>query len=123
MVRSQIAEALYKKYKNDDVASAGILPQAEQHDGKKLKELNLDIWIQALKDKERIDISSNFCKQVTEEIVGKAERIIVMAEKEIWPAFLKNKKDVIFWEIDENVQTHEQVSEVIDKIKSLILKL
>src|SRR3989344_8112155 len=98
MVRSQIAEALYKKYKSGNVMSAGILPKAESRDGKKLKELGLDPWIQALNDKEKIDISLNVCKQVTEEMIDNAEKIIVMARKEIWPDFLKTRKDVICWD-------------------------
>ena len=76
MVRSQIAEALYKKYRGGDVLSAGILPQVEQYNGKKLKDLNLGVWIQTLKNKEGINISLNICKQVTEKMVEDADMII-----------------------------------------------
>lgn len=120
MVRSQIAEALYKKYKDGDVMSAGILPNAEQRSGILLKDLDIDAWIRALNDKEGIDVSLNICKQVTKEMVDKAKKIVVMAKKEICPDFLKNRKDVIWW---RDVKDNGDISQIIDQIKTLVMAL
>ncbi len=54
MVRSQIAEALYKKYKGSNVSSAGIVAELEHHDGKKLKDLGLFNHFHAMEEKENI---------------------------------------------------------------------
>lgn len=120
MVRSQIAEALYKKYRGGDVLSAGILPQVEQYNGKKLKDLNLGVWIQTLKNKEGINISLNICKQVTEKMVEDADMIIVMAKKEIWPDFLIMRKDVIIW---DDVKDNGDIPKIIDQIKARVILL
>lgn len=117
-MRSQIAEALYKKYKNTDVLSAGVFPIIENHDGKKLKDLDLEEVIQDLKEKEGIDISENICKELTEELVQKSDRVIVMMPKEMYPDFLEKRKDVIEWDI-ENKFTDDLVSRLKEKVLSL----
>lgn len=123
MVRSQIAEVLYKKYKGPDVFSAGIYPIIEEHDGEKLKNLSLQILIEVMKNKEGIDVSNNICKEVTKEMVQKADKIIVMANKEILPDFLKNAKNMTFWEVSDQISDYKRCEEIIEIIKEKILSL
>ena len=124
MMRSQIAEALYKKYKGKNVISAGIFPIIEQHDGKKLYKIMPEVFFKALIEKENIDIRKNVCKEVTPKMVKKAKKVINMANPEIWPDFLKERKDTIFWEVENPESSdYKKYSEIIDIIKEKILSL
>ncbi len=119
MMRSQIAEALYKKYKDNNAFSAGIFPIIEHHAGKKLKDLkNEGIIISAMKNQEGIDLSENICKELNEEMVQKADKIIVMISEEMYPDFLSIRKDLIVWNIK-----NEFTNTLIDEIKEKVLKL
>ncbi|MFA6274188.1 MAG: hypothetical protein WC662_03430 [Candidatus Paceibacterota bacterium] len=124
MLRSQIAEALYKKYKKGNTFSAGIFPIIENHIGKKLEKIMSKEFLNAMKDKENLNLSKNICKEITPEMVKKAKTIIVMTNKEIWPDFLKNRKDIIYWEV-ENPESadYKKYSEIIDAIKEKVLSL
>lgn len=123
MVRSQIAEALYRKYRGGDATSAGIMPHVEHHDGKRLQDLGMDDWIRILKEKEGIDISNNVCRQVTERMADGAGRIVVMARSEIWPEYLRNRKDVISWEGVYDEGGASAIIDTIDRIRRLVLEL
>ena len=117
MVRSQIAEALYRKYRDDDVSSAGLLARTESHDGLPLRELGLQDWIRALQEMEGIDISQQVCKQITEQMVHDADRVVVMAQAELWPDVLKQRRDLIRW---DHVLDNGNIPDIIGEIKALV---
>ena len=123
-MRSQIAEALYKKYKDKNAISAGIYPIIEHHDGKRLYKIMPKAFFEALEKKEGLDLRKRICKELTPEMTKKAKRIIVMLDRAIWPDFLKARKDAIFWEV-ENPESADfnKYSEIIDSIKEKILAL
>ncbi len=70
------------------------------------------------------DISAELVTPISKELVDKADRVIVMAEKETWPDYLKNNPKVTYWDIaDINVATPEAVAEVGEKVRTRVKEL
>ena len=113
--RSQMAEAFAKIYGKGRVEaeSAGTMPA---------KEVN-SVVVQVMREKG-IDLSANKPKLVTNQMVRKADKIIVMgcSAQGFCPAPLLNK--VIDWGIeDPKDKPIEKVREIRDEIEGRIKKL
>ncbi|MEK6835399.1 MAG: hypothetical protein AABX55_00035, partial [Nanoarchaeota archaeon] len=115
----QIAETLFKKMSNHEVASAGT--KVYEHEGQKIKELPLaKEVIDSLKE-EGFDVSENQRNQVTPEMIKNFDKIILMTEPENTPNFLKGNKKVIYWEIeDPKGKSLEEHKKLVKHIKGLI---
>lgn len=73
---------------------------------------------------EGVDISGEKSTSISKELVDKVDQVIVMAEKETWPEYLKNNPKVTYWDVpDINVSTVEAVRATGNKIKSLVKDL
>ena len=121
--RSQIAEEFFRKHSKHHVASAGTKADKK---GKKVKDVLLaSDTIMAAKEND-MDIAEKSVKQLTEEMVNNADKIIVMAEKETLPEFLLNSKKVIFWDIDNpkgksQVEQIKIIKQIGDLVKSFVI--
>ena len=113
--RSQMAEAFAKIYGKGRVEaeSAGTMPAKEV----------ISVVVQVMREKG-IDLSANKPKLVTNQMVRKADKIIVMgcSAQGFCPAPLLNK--VIDWGIeDPKDKPIEKVREIRDEIEGRIKKL
>ena len=72
-----------------------------------------------------IDISRKVRRQLTLDVTEEADKIIVMAEQETWPDFLKDSNKVEVWNITANLGTldYEGFCEIRDQIKELVSDL
>lgn len=113
--RSQMAEAFAKKYGEGKVEalSAGTMPA---------KEVN-PLVVQVMRE-ERIDLSANEPKLITNQMVQEADAIIVMgcSAEGFCPAPLLSK--VVDWGIeDPKNKSIEKVREIRDEIGNKVKKL
>jgi protein-tyrosine-phosphatase len=70
------------------------------------------------------DLSKKRRRQLTPEIAHKADRIIVMNEKEDLPPYLSKSPKVIFWEVEDAKGTsYDFHIKIRDQIKGLVEKL
>jgi protein-tyrosine-phosphatase len=116
--RSQIAESLFKKYSSHKAISAGTIVENE---GQMIKDLPGAKNVIEVMKREGLDISRNKRNQVTPEMVDWADKIIVMAEKETIPDFLKNSQKTIMWEIEDlKDKSLEENLKRIPKFKRMI---
>jgi protein-tyrosine-phosphatase len=93
-----MAEAFFKKYsKGDEVKSAGI--EAGKYEGREVGEID-DRFVKGMKE-EGIDISGQKSKQLTKKMIDWADKIVVIAKKEIWPDYLRDSEKVEFWNIGD----------------------
>jgi protein-tyrosine-phosphatase len=120
--RSQIAEALFRKKFNDEhvVVSAGTkLSGPEQAIGGLLPNIQevLDVM-----SEEGIDIGGYIRKQLTEDMVENADKVIaVMEDTEELPEYLINSPKLIRWSVpDPKGQDLEFTRNVRDQIKEYI---
>ena len=126
--RSQIAKALYNKYKKDDslAESYGITVEEENNSGRKIATFSsLGTIIKSLKMKEGIDYSQEVCKQFTPEIINSADKVIFMDIDQVPKEY--NNKDYVYWRVkdfkNDGSTTQKMIEDKIDEIQKLVLEL
>ncbi len=128
MFRSQIAQAIFNSNPvlGWQAFSSGTAVAEEQREGVKLKDWKggIQIMIDKIQERYGVDISDECCKQVTEESVKKADKIIMMSEKEFIPEWLAQYESE-YWQIpNPDIVTPDIADTVIDLLdkKIAILK-
>jgi protein-tyrosine-phosphatase len=100
--RSQIAEALFrKKFGNaHQVFSAGTkLSGPEQPIGELMPNIKEVLYVMS---EEGIDVSGNIRKQLTEQMVTDADKVIViMEDEEVLPDYLAQSSKLIRWNVPD----------------------
>jgi protein-tyrosine-phosphatase len=124
--RSQMAEAFFKQITSGNYLSQSAGIEARGSDGKDLDGMLLkdrkssEHVIESMKE-IGIDISNNFIKRLTPEMVENADRIIVLVKPKTIPEFLKSNNKVTYWNItDPDEQTLEFHKQTRDQIKKLV---
>lgn len=122
--RSQMAQALFEKLSGLKSFSVGT---KVNFDGQKICDIGPAKFVVSSMKKRGCDISENLVKQLTPKMISDFDKIIVMAEPETIPDYLKGNKKVEFWEIedpkgkDENFH-RETILQIEKKILELIKK-
>ena len=71
-----------------------------------------------------IDISENLRDQLTQKMVVEVDRVIVMADRETWPDYLRSADNVTAWDMTDPVgRDAEFAGQIFDEIKSRVEKL
>lgn len=120
--RSQIAKGLYNKSAKPGwvAESYGTVVQAEGLQGHPIKEYpGMVNTIEMLQKEEGVDISHEHAEQVTPEHLRGASKIVVMAEKEYIPEWLKSY-EYEYWDVPQPNPPVVDISvqEVINLIKT-----
>lgn len=121
--RSQMAEFLLRRDYGDkyEVFSAGTKlsgPEEEIGNLKPAIQEVLDVM-----DEEGIDVSKAIRKQLTEDIVNNADKIIAILEDEELPEYLVNSPKLIRWYVtDPKGKDLNETRRIKDEIKELISK-
>ena|SRR3989344_3989810 len=99
VARSQFAEVFF----NNICRNKGIAISAGTETERYARRFLGEYATYAVKCMEEMgyDISKNVSKQLTLEMVKMSDRVIVMAEKETWPKFLKMSKKVEIWNVQD----------------------
>jgi protein-tyrosine-phosphatase len=119
--RSQIAEALFRKYYPEmQVVSAGTaISGPEQPIGELMPHIQevLDVM-----NEEKIDVSSYVRKQLTENMVRRADAVIAIIEDtSLLPLYVANSKKLVHWNVaDPKGQDLETTREIKNQIKALV---
>jgi protein-tyrosine-phosphatase len=125
MHRSPTAAGLYNMLKKDNsfAESYGTMVEAEGRSGIKLSTYpGFDRLINYLKKYYNIDISNHLCTQLKQEFLLDADKIIVMAEEEFIPTWLK-EYNYEHWNILDDFSTDEKLTKDIDCIKTKVESL
>lgn len=125
--RSQMAEALFKKYSGMDAISAGTkVPQeGPGKEGKRLIDIPVaEPVIKCMKENENLDISECRNNQVTPDMLENIGKIIIMAEPETVPDYLIDDKRSDIWKIDDPLNKSDgYYCHIMEQIKQLVLQL
>jgi arsenate reductase len=116
VARSQMAEGYYNHFtKTNDATSAGVSDTAYKKYPRPVDEV-----VQVMTE-EGIDVSEKKVKKLTQEMVDNAEKIFVLCDKEMCPAFLLDSSKVTFWPIEDPYETSvDNFRKIRDLIKSKI---
>jgi protein-tyrosine-phosphatase len=126
--RSQMAAAIFNQLTNSkyQVSSAGtkvISKEGESRHGQLLKDLEAaENVIIPLKQKG-IDVSNNARTQLDSDMVKNADEIIVMAEPENIPDYLKQSGKMTYFEVaDPKGTSLEEHRKVLSEIERFLVK-
>jgi len=131
--RSQMAEAIFNQLAPDGCTaiSAGTRvfdKDGNSKEGERLADrVGAEQVIEVLREFD-IEAGSAQRNQITEDMVEKADAVVVMAERETWPEYLVDNEKVIYWEItdpkakgiDDTRQIRDQITELV---KDLIAEI
>ncbi len=128
--RSQMAAALFSKFvPGYEVISAGtrvVDKEGNSRDGQKLKDLPAAEYVIACMAEEGVDVRENVRRQLTPEMVAGADKIIVMAEPETIPDYLKGSPNAEYWDVidpkGESLEMHKRIKEEIKEKLSELMK-
>jgi protein-tyrosine-phosphatase len=124
--RSQIAEALLKKYapaswRITSVGTRVIDKEGNSVEGEKLRDRAGAEAVLTVLYEAGIDAREAERNQITEKAVEEADVIVSMAERETLPGYLKESKKVRFWDIqDPKEKTLEEVRKIRDRVTKLV---
>lgn len=103
--RSQVAQTYFSTLSRHDSASASIavntLVAQVKLPSKKLKDLPVQRSVMYLRRELGIDIAEKERQQLSPAMLDTADLVIVIAEKERWPHYLREHGKVMFWDIPD----------------------
>ena len=119
--RSQLAEAIFNKLAEGkhQAISAGtkVIREDVNREGIKVSDPNI---IEVMKEMG-VDVSNNVRNQVMPEMLEKVDKVVILAEPEFVPEYLRQNKKSIFWEIPDTYnQPIEFVRGVQQQLQVLI---
>lgn len=120
--RSQSAMELYRK-NGGRADSAGT--QVDQPGTTLAERPGAANIVKVIREDYGIDMIHNIRAQLTESLAAPYDQLVVMAEPETWPDWLKHDKRTIYWEIpdtkDQDVATTRKiVGEINEKVHTLL---
>jgi protein-tyrosine-phosphatase len=131
--RSQVAQVCFNKLSRHTADSAGIAVDeliAKQHlRGRTLKDVTsisraAEYNLECIRHAFGVDIADKERQQLTPQMVDAADLVVVIAEKEQWPAYLKEGVKVVCWDIPDAVgQEDAFVYEVFTQVRRRVEQL
>ena len=126
--RSQVAEACFKTLSRHDSRSAGIGVDERiaqmKHPSKKLKDNAIQHSVAYIRRELGIDVGEIERQQLAPEMIAAADLVIVIAEKECWPGYLKESDKVVFWDIPDPARMDDNsADEVYNEVRRKVAQL
>ena len=131
--RSQVAQVCFNQLSRHTSDSAGIAVDeliVKLHlRGRKLKDVTsisraAEYTLECIRNEFGVDIADKERQQLTPAMVDAADVIVVIAEKEQWPAYLKEGGKVVFWDIPDGVgQDDAFVYDVFTQVRRRVEQL
>ena len=126
MGRSQVAEALFNQLSGEPARSAGTLAdeivERTNPSSRRLK----DVGSSAITymSEQGVDVSESLREQLTPKMVQEADKVIVMADDDNWPDYLRNSDKIVVWTIqDTRGMGTDSARPLYDEIKQRVQEL
>lgn len=111
----------YNQLYPGDATSAGTIVDSP---GQKLKERGPAVEVVIAMRKHGLDISENVRTQLVPEMLEKYDKIIVLAEPESIPEYLKMHSKAEIWDVEDiRGKTVEEAGIILDEIKRRVFEL
>ena len=101
--RSQVAEALFNQLSDVPSTSAGTVADAIIERTNPVSRRLKDGGSSAITymSEQGIAVSESLRDQLTSEMLQEADKVIVMADEDNWPDYLRNSGKVVVWTIED----------------------
>lgn len=126
MGRSQVAEGLFNQLSSEPARSAGTVADAIVERTKPPSRRIKDGGSSAITymSEQGVDVSESLREQLTPEMVQEADKVIVMADDDTWPDYLRNSDKVNVWTIqDTRGMGPDSARPLYDEIKRRVQEL
>ena len=128
--RSQIAEALFNKLSVHESVSARTRAEETVSRTKPASRSLKDAGSRTISfmREEGVDVSEKLRDQLTSEMVQEADKVIVMADGDSWPDFLRDSDKVTYWDIPDAVGLSDDAAlsinnDVKQRVKELVREI
>ena len=124
--RSQVAEALFNQLSDVPSTSAGTVADAIIERTNPVSRRLKDGGSSAITymSEQGIDVSESLRDQLTSAILQEADKVIVMADEDNWPDYLRNSGKVVVWTIeDTRGMSPDSARPLYDEIKRRVQEL
>ncbi len=126
MGRSQVAEALFNQLSGEPATSAGIradeIVEKTKPSSRRLKDGGSPAV--SYMSEQGADVSEKTRDQLTPEMVQEADKVIVIADDDNWPDYLRNSDKVVVWTIqDTRATSPDSARPLYDEIKRRVQEL
>ena len=119
--RSQAAMELYNQLHPGGADSAGTIVD---NPGERLIDRKGAVNIIEVMQENGIDIANNIRKQLNEDMIDQYDKLVVMAERDTIPEWLKKEPKAIIWTIqDPKNQDVETTRSIVGKLRDLVRTL
>ena len=124
--RSQVAEALFSQMSGEPARSAGTRADAalagSNASGRALKDGGSSAI--SYMSEQGVDVSEQLREQLTLEMVQEADKVVVIADEDTWPDYLRDSDKVVVWEIqDTRGMGPDSARPLYDEIKRRVQEL
>ena len=124
--RSQTAKAFFDKLSKHWSESAGVI--VGDKDGMSIRDQielrGVQDHVFEIMEKQGLDITPNVRRQVTPEIVERADRVIVLTDKFEMPDYILASDKVVYWDVSDTLKVPYDVAlEVSRDIRSRVEEL
>ena len=126
MGRSQVAEALFNQLSGEPATSAGTRADAIVEMTKPSSRRLKDAGSSAITymSEQGVDVSESLRDQLTPAMVQEADKVIVIADEDTWPDYLRNSDKVVVWDIqDTRGMGPDSARPLYDEIKRRVREL
>ena len=120
--RSQVAQACFAKLSRHECDSAGIGVDAQVASrnllSRKVKHGSSRRSVVYIKREFGLDISEKDRQQLAPELIDRADMVVVIVAKHLWPDYLKEEEDgkVVFWDIVDTVGMDDAIADDTFKV-------
>ena len=124
--RSQVAEALFNQLSDVPSTSAGTVADAIIERTNPVSRRLKDGGSSAITymSEQGIGVSESLRDQLTSEMLQEADKVIVMADEDNWPDYLRNSGKVVVWTIeDTRGMSPDSARPLYDEIKRRVQEL
>lgn len=115
--RSQVAEAVFRTRSRHDCSSAGIAADERvallPFPSKKLKHAAIQHSIKYVRRELGVDIGEKERQQLLPGMIDASDLVVVIAEKERWPDYLKEGGKILFWDIQDPAGMDDALADVV----------
>jgi protein-tyrosine-phosphatase len=114
--RSQVAQACFDKLSRHEGDSAGVGVDAQVASrnlpNRKVKHGSSRRSVAYIKKEFGLDISEKDRQQLAPDVIDRADMVIVIVGKHLWPDYLKEKEGgkVVFWDIVDTVGVDDVIA-------------
>ena len=123
--RSQVAQTYFDQLSSHESSGAGMAVDEITANGnwpsKKIKDVPNQRSAEYIKREFGVDIADRERRQLSPQLMGEADMVIVINEKTNWPDYVTEGGKVVFWDIQDGLgRADEAVDQIYRQVRQKV---